>query len=420
MMFSLLVGCGEAPAEVTTTTAQDVTTTVADDVTTTVADGVTTTVADEDPTTDVQDETTTAVDKTTTVGKNETTTAGDKATATKKPDATTKKPDVTTKKPNETTKKVTTTTTKKTTTTKTTAPTTQKVYGTTLFMDWNETSRTLQVVQKYSKTQDLVVVVKPIKPNNILNIVAPKTIANTSDTVSNELAKATHSLGTLTESDWLVAHNLGGGFVGGSHGSDPENTLPTGHTQDITVKVNGRAIEGSGSMYGGEVELKYVNYLYYNTSLKNDPVLTETYTLVFDGEKVTVDCQLHFLKDEKWNRYYGVSCVYGCWSDSITYGDERPNTKIATDGNASTEAESWNCDTAVLRKNNHALELWIDHSYGLGRGTHVDKKNDPGIFTAAYGSVNAGKAYAMLVKDRSVRAGAKFMWRGSYRFFYEG
>ena len=119
LLATMMVGCGEKPAEVTTTTANDdATTTVADEVTTTVGDGETTTVGDEVTTAEGDDPTTAGKDDVTTVGK-DTTTGKDPSTGdtTKKPDATTKKPDGTTKKPDGTTKKPTTTTTKKVTTT---------------------------------------------------------------------------------------------------------------------------------------------------------------------------------------------------------------------------------------------------------------------------------------------------------------
>ena len=407
MLASLLVGCGEKPADVTTTTASEVTTTLADEVTTTVADDVTTTVADgtttvgdEVTTVGGEDPTTTEKNDPTTAGKQEPTTAGNKTT--------TKKPDVTTKKPETTTKKVTTTTTKKTTTTTTTAPTTQKVYGETMYVDWNPETRMLQVVQKYSSTHDLVSIIKPIAPNNILNFVSPKLIANTKSDISSDLSKAKHWY-AMPESDWLGPHMINGDWHG--HGSNP-----TGYTDGVVLKVNGKATNGNVGTYAGEINLSYTNYL-WNSSTKK-VFMTEHYSLTFDGEVWSVECNLKMLENASgWSSYYGMQCTYGAWQDSIQYGDEAPVSIAAAAGN--TKASSKKCDTMILRNNNgHALEMKMDRTYGLGKGNYITSSS-AGAFTAAYPHPN-GKAYFLLVNDgRNPPKNAKFMWRGTYRFFCE-
>ena len=432
LLTALFVGCGEKPADVTTTAGDAATTTLADEVTTTVSDGETTTLAD-DETTGVEDDVTTAAGEdpttaakdnaTTTVGKNTTTggnpwdgaTTKDSENTTKKPDGTTKKPDGTTQKPaTTTTKKVTTTTTKKTTTVATTTTTAQKVYGTTLYVDWNPETRVLQAVQKYSDTHDLVSIIKPIAPNEILNFVSPKLIANTKSEISSDLSKAKHWY-AMPESDWLGPHGINGDWHGGSHGHGANNN-PTGYTDGVVLKVNGKATNGNVGTYAGEINLSYTNYL-WNSSTKK-VFMTEHYSLTFDGEKWSVECNLKMLENTTgWTSYYGMQCTYGAWLDSIQYGDEEPVSIAAANGN--TKASSKMCDTMILRSNKgHALEMKMDRTYGLGKGNYI-QSSSAGAFTAAYPHPN-GKAYFLLVNDgRNPPKNAKFMWRGTYRFFFE-
>ena len=308
--------------------------------------------------------------------------------------------------------RVTTTVTNITTKTTTAA----KVYEDMMYVDWDPSTRILKVVQKYSSTQDLMSIVKPVAPNSIMNFVNPKLIANTAKTVSNNVAAATAMPGAGgSESDWLGPHFINGDWHGGTHGHDGATTA---ETVDVVLKVNGVVTEGNVGTYAGEVTLTYTNNI-WNSSTR-ETFLKEYYTLTFDGEYWHVECTLHFVKAaSNWKSYYGMQCTYGPWQDTIAYGDEEPVSIGDAAGN--TKASTWDCDTMTLRHSNgNALEMKMDRTYSLGRGVLLDKSTAAGGFTSAYPHPN-GKAYFTLVNNgSSVNANAKYKWRGTYRFFYEG
>ena len=78
-----------------------------------------------------------------------------------------------------------------------------------MYVQWENETDTLQVVQQYSDTQDLVMVMKPIGVNNIFNVAPPKVIADTADTISSDVSSAT-MLAQMTESDWFSPHYVTG------------------------------------------------------------------------------------------------------------------------------------------------------------------------------------------------------------------
>ena len=89
-----------------------------------------------------------------------------------------------------------------------------------------------------------------------------------------------------------------------------------------------------------------------------------------------------------------------------------------TDGDAATESNTRLCDTMLLAKGEHRLEMKLDRTTGLGKGEYVDPDRK-GAFTAAYGSAESGKAYFNLISTNGVTipAGSETEWRGTYRFY---
>ena len=84
-----------------------------------------------------------------------------------------------------------------------------------MYVNYNEASNELEVVQKYSDTEDFVMVMKPLLPNKIFNIAPPKTIKNTSSDISDDISAAALMVG-MAESDWIGPYFDGSYWYGGN------------------------------------------------------------------------------------------------------------------------------------------------------------------------------------------------------------
>lgn len=285
---------------------------------------------------------------------------------------------------------------------------------------------TIQTVFKYSPAQDFVMVLEKRGPNQIFNISTPRAIANKEAKVSDDLASSTNLYTSLGVSDWFGPHVVNaasnadgdrqwGEFTGGSHSylnNESSGSSATGRTDSIRLMVDGKEY-GSFSGYAERIDIYWDNYIQAANTKKKDgsgrEVLIEHYHMSFDGRLWNVECDIEFLENVVWSLYYGMQCVYADWNQSIRYGE---GEWIPLTGN--TQADDKTCDTMVLKRGNHYLEMHLDNDYGLGDRDFIGGTR-PGAFTQDY-----GKAYFQLVNgvQKRMEAGTTVSYRGYYRFYY--
>lgn len=284
-----------------------------------------------------------------------------------------------------------------------------------MYADWNAETRKLQVVQNYSASENFVAVIKPTGINKIINIAPPRFIANTDSVLSTDLESAYERSGAenMSESDWLSPHNIGGSWYGGTHGTTGESGEPTGFSDNVSLKINGKTVDAAEniSRYAADLEITWDTYA--GGTDKENAIVVEHHTLRFDGVKWRVRTELEFLADAEWNAYYGMQCVYGVWNGTVSY-DGNGAKSISQDG-VSTDSNIRNCEKMLFNKGSDYLEMYIDSHYGLGDRRYLSSNN--GAFTISYNVAKNGKAYFRLVDGAQMKKGDTVGLIGSYRFY---
>lgn len=290
-----------------------------------------------------------------------------------------------------------------------------------MYLQWESASKTMYVAQKYSNTENFVMVVRPTGVNRLMNIAPPRFVATANGAIVSDLSRMYDRAGAegMSESDWLGPHYIDGTWYGGTHGTDFEQGDPTAFCENIKITVNGRTVSPENDIngYAAAVEITWDNYV--GGTVKENAMLVEHHTLSFDGAIWDVETEIDFLKDINWMSFYGMQSVYGVWSGYISYNETAPVPidVPASGGNAySTTANDRYCDTMLMRKENDCLEMYIDNNYGLGDRRYLT--NDDGAFTVNYNDSKNGKAYFGLVSgNNAVKAGSVEKLCGYYRFY---
>lgn len=352
-----------------------------------------------------------------TTRKNTTTTTTRKPTTTTS--ASTRKPTTASRAPDNTTAPATTTTTG-----------TQEEQA-AMYVSWDAATHVLQVVHKYSRSEDFVMVLKPTGPNQIFNIAPPKFITNYSQNISTALPTAVMKAG-MSESDWFGPHVVNAAservpgwnqFTGGTHGASGNESAeagPSGRSDNIVVKADGKTLAQTTTQYADALEVSWDTYVQGLNTLGTREILVEHHTMTFDGVTWQVQTDIEFLEDVEWRIHYGMQCVYGVWNNSIQY--DGGQAQSIAGGNAATESNTKKCETMLLSKGTDHLEMYLDSTYGIGDRRYLN--TDDGAFSVAYGDANNGKAYFCLVNagsgsDFSMEKGQVVSYRGHYRFYSE-
>lgn len=288
------------------------------------------------------------------------------------------------------------------------------------YLRFDAAARSLQVVQKYSDTEDLVMNVRPTGVNRIINIAPPQFIKNSDAAVSTALDRAYSRAGAenMSESDWLGPHYIGGNWYGGTHGTSGEGGTPTGLSDNVRLLVNGKSVDATQDLrqYAASVELLWDTYAGGET--KSDALLVEHHSLRFDGTVWHVSTTIEFLAGVEWQAYYGMQCVYGVWNSTISYDGGTPQSiaENASGGNAhSTATDRKLCETMLLNKGSDYLRMYLDPYYGIGDRRYLS--GNTGAFTATYNVSKNGKAYFGMVNGAQMRKGATVSFLGQYRFY---
>ena len=169
-----------------------------------------------------------------------------------------------------------------------------------MYVNYNEASNELEVVQKYSDTEDFVMVMKPLLPNKIFNIAPPKTIKNTSSDISDDISAAALMVG-MAESDWIGPYFDGSYWYGGTHDHDGN---ASGRSDNIVLKLDGTVVLGNADTYAESLQISWTNHI-YKLGTKEE-YFTENITAAFDGEIWSFCDKISFLNDTYLKNYYGL------------------------------------------------------------------------------------------------------------------
>jgi hypothetical protein len=287
----------------------------------------------------------------------------------------------------------------------------------------------IKVAHKYSPSRDFVMVLKKMGANNLFNISPPLAVSNSEAKVADNLDTEVFMLGNYGVSDWFGPHivNVTGNadgdrklseFTGGTHNYESVESIPgtpTARTADLRLEADGKKVDDF-SGYANKIDIYWNNYVQAANTKKVDgsgrEVLIEHYRVSFSGQQWDVECDVEFLEDVRWARYYGLQCVYSaCWEENIKFGAE-DWVALGKD----IQSKSKTCDTMLLRRGSHFLEMHIDNNVGIGNRSLKKSSSLPGAFAANY-----GKAYFYLVNDESgvVKGGTIHHYKGYYKFYYQ-
>jgi len=286
----------------------------------------------------------------------------------------------------------------------------------------NKSGNIIDVISKYSDTQDMRISFNNTGNNQIFNFAGIYLINNAGVTTSDDYAGGVsmETIGT----DWLSPHvilavnNIDGdlpastNFTGGNHAYNEDATgSHTGRTTIVELYVDGRK-QTSFSGYANYIDLYWSNNVQASNTKKADgtgrEVLTENYHAHYDGFKWDVDCNIQFLEDVTWKIYYGLQCSNDAWNDFVFYHSS-PNRKwnVGTDNSTSG---STTCNLVTLKKDANYLDIGLDSAMGLGNREFLTSGD--ACFTKSY-----AKTYFNLVKETSILSGDTVSYAGFYRFY---
>ncbi len=282
----------------------------------------------------------------------------------------------------------------------------------------------LDVIYRYSGTQDIRVQMKKKGGNNLFDFYEFALIENHGGGIS-----ADHNGGTIvtvTPSDWhapfiMAAKNnidgdatTSGHFTGGNH--EYTNTglggTPTARTATLKFFADGRQVSDTEG-YCERLEIIWTNYVQaYNTKKENGSgreVLEERHHITFDGERFRSEVELIPTEDISVICWYGFQCITtDIWAGTVRYiggaNRERYDTTVfSTCANKTATG-------LVLEKDGHVLEMKLDPTVDIGDRSLYSGTD--AVFTESY-----GKAYMNVIAGGQLTANSVYTLSGSYRFY---
>ncbi len=203
-------------------------------------------------------------------------------------------------------------------------------------------------------------------------------------------------------------------YTGGNHNyANTGSMTSTATARNLSLKyyVNGKAITENAEGYTNRIEIEWVNRVQaYNTKKADGTgreVLEERHKMIYDGNQWEVFTELEALEAIFCDAYYGMQCYvkdYGTiqmiganyrlpfpYTTPHDSGNNTPNTYIAFD-------------------TNDRLEMEVDRSYDLGKGTMYGASGTQGFRTAST------KGYTYFISQKNMEANAIYGAHGWYRF----
>lgn len=203
-------------------------------------------------------------------------------------------------------------------------------------------------------------------------------------------------------------------YTGGNHNymnTGSMDSTATGRNISLHYYVNGKEIVGDVEGDTNRIEIAWVNRIQaYNTKKADGTgreVLEERHKMIYDGRQWEVFTEVEALEAIFCDSYYGMQCYvknYGTiqmiganyrlpfpYTTPHDSGNNAPNTYIAFD-------------------TNDRLEMEVDRSYDMGKGTMYGASGTQGFRTAST------KGYTYFISQKNMEANATYGAHGWYRF----
>ncbi|MBS6446936.1 MAG: hypothetical protein KH382_05010 [Clostridiales bacterium] len=287
----------------------------------------------------------------------------------------------------------------------------------------------LDIVYKYSASQDMRVRLKKKGGNNLFDFYQFALIDNGTEFVSSDYSGGTIYI--TTPSDWFAPFVMAaqenidgdavtsGHFTGGNHEYTNTGTggTPTARCSELKFFADGRQVsDGAADTviegYCDRMEILWTNYVQaYNTKKADGTgreVLCERHRMLFDGVRFWVRTELIPLEAVTVSAWYGLQCATShLWQGTAHYigGENRARFDVTT----ATECGNKNATALVIEKDANVLEMSVDPAVDLGDRRYY--AGTQGIFTTTY-----SKAYMYIIQGATLAANSVYTLEGSYRF----
>lgn len=288
----------------------------------------------------------------------------------------------------------------------------------------------LDIIYKYSATQDMRVRLKKKGGNNLFDFYQFALVNNETEFVSSDYSGGTIYI--TTPSDWhspfvmAAKTNIDGDaaasghFTGGNHEYTNTGTggTPTARCTDLKFFADGRQVsDGSADTvidgYCDRMEILWTNYVQaYNTKKEDGTgreVLCERHRMLFDGVRFHSRVELIPLEDVTVATWYGLQCATShLWEGTAHYigGENRARFDVTT----ATDCGNKTATSLVIEKDANVLEMSVNPAVDLGDRRLYN--GTQGIFTKTY-----SKAYLYIIGGAELAADSVYTLEGSYRFY---
>ena len=213
-------------------------------------------------------------------------------------------------------------------------------------------------------------------------------------------------------------------FTGGNHqyNNSGSGSTPTARTASIVFTVDGKTVT-SYAGYAREIKIDWVNYVQANNTKKSDgtgrEVLTEHYTVKFDGKRFNVENVIEALEEINIYTYYGMQALqmYSASGlvDPLYYLGSKAE-KARQPRNTITSAVDKYCREMMFVGQTDVLDMFME-DVGLGDFAYATLT---GSDSSAFSST--GKLYFNLINKSSsdgliLQDGDIIYYRGWYEFY---
>ena len=271
----------------------------------------------------------------------------------------------------------------------------------------------VKVNQKYSNALDIQYWLQKFGVNSLMQLYAHGFVANDTPVVS----QSNPASYTLSGSDWIGPYIMsalqnptggGGGFTGGCHGSNGDQTGdPTAETLDVQVYADNRNVSVGSSVSCDDVRVVVKNRIRAGNTqgASGRYVLEEIVTYHFKDNKIYVSVCSEALENIRVSTYYGMQM--NNYSNSAMFFGK--TTKAGTFSPSTSFPEK--CFLGIGFNSNGRMCAMHLETVGLGCNDHTD--------TTKYCFTSGNKMYYSLVNPNNtltVDGGVKFYWAGWYQF----
>lgn len=204
-------------------------------------------------------------------------------------------------------------------------------------------------------------------------------------------------------------------FTGGWHSKSVEKKeIGTATLESVKVLMDGAVALPEQPYIGKEVIVEAIHLI--NGFDTDYPIIKEKVTYRIYNRTVVVKVEGEALSDISIMKYYGLQSQNGLWKGNVLYvyedGSSESYFQKASSHSKTKKDHLLSKVSLVSLDGNHLLEMFLNHSEGLGDLEHI-AENEPQCFTREY-----GKTYFNLINGKNLvlKLGEKYNWEGSYVF----